>query len=71
MDQYVIYERPIDYPSYFVVRKVIIGRGTVLMVDPPFKLAKTLEEARAAVPNKMQRIARHPDDDSVIVEVWI
>lgn len=65
-----IYWDPSDYPGRFVVR-----RWTA--TNPPTPDPKacavclTLTEARAAVPDGLVRIPRHPTDDPVIIETWV
>lgn len=71
LTQYTIYERPSDYPESFVVREWHIVRGR----DEPVAggvvaVAKTLGDARLAVPDGLINIGRQPGDDSVIVETW-
>lgn len=66
----VIYDRPRDLPTGFVVRVWTISRGMVvpgrlLGADLP-----TLEAARALVPAGLVNIGREPGDDAKIVEVW-
>lgn len=63
---YVVYRNPRDFLGWFVVRACY----------GPFKepvgcLCETLEEARASVPYGSVMLARHPDDDPVILETWI
>lgn len=71
MEQYIIYARPSDYPSHFVVRRATIRLRSVHMHDPPHALKATLEEARDTLPEGLVRINRQEQDDPVIVEVWI
>jgi hypothetical protein len=64
---YVIYRFPSDYPEHFVVR---CWYGPVPDQEP-FCLAPTLEAARAALPPGLAHLARDPNDDPAIAEVWI
>lgn len=71
--QYAVYKKPADFPNSFVVRKWFIDPGSS---EPRpsqkcFTVAPTLERARAVIPAGMTRIDRFPNDDPVIVEVWI
>jgi hypothetical protein len=71
LTQYVIYERPKDYPDSFVVRCWDIKRGA----DAPIPhavgcLCASLEEARDQVPVGHVNIGRMAEDEPQIVEVW-
>lgn len=68
--QWVIYERPRDYPQDFVVREWLIVRGSSPQPTINVRLAPTLEQARACVPRGLFCIPRSPGDDAVIVETW-
>jgi len=70
MVQYAIYENPSDFPGQFVVRKWIISAGEAVPTNEHWT-AKTLEEARGHVPPWLACLTRSPEDDPVIVEVWI
>lgn len=70
---WVIYERPCDYPTRYVVREWRVSdRGAV--PQRGIGLCDTLDEARRILaigaPGR-HRLDRHPDDDPVIVEVWV
>lgn len=71
LTQYTIYERPKDHPDSFVVREWLIVRG----LDNPVpgelvRVAATLGDARAAIPDGLFNLGRSPGDDPVIVETW-
>jgi hypothetical protein len=70
ISNYAIYDHPSDYPDHFVVR---VWRITDGRLDPAEEcwLAKTLEDARALIPSGLYCLGRWPEDDPVIVEVWI
>ena len=70
LKQYVIYDHPKDHPHFFVVREWIIGRGE-LRHGRMMGVAETLDKARAIVPEGLACIPRYPEDDPVIVEVWM
>lgn len=65
MDYYVIYEKPSDYPGFFVVRHYKNN------VSDNFSLFDTLEEARSSIPKGLTVIGRDKRDDPVIVETWL
>jgi len=68
--QYVIYEKPKDYPTKFLVREWIIGPGTV-QAGPMICAADTIEEARASLPEGVDQFPVFENDDPVIAEVWM
>lgn len=67
---YTIYDHPSDYPDNFVVRRWSVVGGNV-KPDDSCILANSLEEARSGFNPGMTRIPRLPQDDQVIVELWI
>lgn len=67
--QYVIYERPSDYPGQYVLRQWNIGAGTAES-GKILALAETIEEVRASIPVGTTLLPIH-DPDPVIVEVWM
>ena len=72
---FVVYQDPRDYPpgSVVVRRWTIRARQTVADSTPLF-VGLTVEGARAAILDAaawVHRIERMPDDDPVIVEVWL
>lgn len=70
LSMYVVYERPRDYPTSYVVRRhAITPQGHY--ATPDHTIHATLEEARAAVPQWMVRMVRHPNDEPQIVECWV
>lgn len=71
VSQYVIYDHPADHPDHFVVREWTIGKGPAPVPSDNFILAASLEEARTHIPEGLVQIGRMPNDDPVIVEVWI
>lgn len=66
---YVIFERPLDYPNHFVVRRQFALRGEVGHDVVP-RLASNLAEARRLVPWGLHRQPRQDGDDAFIVETW-
>lgn len=71
--QYVIYNNPSDYPNKFVVRKFLtVGEGTVAAQFNSVGVVDSIEEARALVPKEYNhKIARLPQDEPQIAEVWM
>lgn len=70
MKQYVIYKKPKDYPTKFVVRVWIIGPGTA-QAGPMICAADTIEEARVSLPDGVDQMPVFDNDDPVIAEVWM
>ena len=50
LEWFVIYERPRDFPAYFVVRRHWLNADSSTGMDPIALLADSLEAARALVP---------------------
>lgn len=67
---YVIYERPRDYPLWFVMRKWVISEGRATATQD-MKVCASLEAARRFVPAGLVRIGRSPGDEACIVETWL
>lgn len=70
MQQYVIYEKPLDYPQGYVVRCWHIGPG-LLSADKVAMHFSTLDAARAAIPPGLFMMPRKEGDDPAICEVWL
>lgn len=72
VDVWVLYDHPQDHPDYFIVRRQCAhtdGSVTANQTAYGFKDAAT---ARAWLAAKgLTCLARHPDDDPVIMETWI
>jgi len=71
MYQYVIYENPTDYPGKYVVRRWLIGRGTVTPDAEPLAVLDALSDARMFVPDGLYMMPRELEDDPAVLEVWI
>jgi len=63
---HVIYDRPLDYPEHYVVRKWELDQPT-----ERYTLHRSLEEARRAIPPDLTCIGRDEHDEPQIVETWI
>lgn len=68
---WVIFDRPADYPEHFVVRRQDVLPDHSIVVGKQVTLAKSLAEARAAVPDGLHNLGRQPGDVPSVVEVWI
>jgi hypothetical protein len=62
----VIYKNPSDCPDKYVARLWELGNPTMCVV-----IGDTLEAVRKPIPEQYVNIGRNPNDDPVIVEVWI
>jgi hypothetical protein len=63
---WVIYERPADFPEFYVARPFIGERGL-----PVHMLAKELAILRQRLPAHLYPMMRNAFDDPVILETWI
>jgi hypothetical protein len=71
IDIWTVYDHPRDFPEKYVGRLHVIGRLGSEPTDHVI-VADTLEEIRAMMMAKgLFCLTRHPDDDPVIVEVWL
>lgn len=68
---YCIYDHPIDYPRYYVVRRHLALVGATAPLPGQPELADTLDEARSFVPAGFTRLPCFPGDDATIIETWI
>ncbi len=69
LTMWTIYERPLDFPNCYVVRRWTVEEGKTVAHE--CLLADSLEKARKLVPPHSTRMDRFPEDDPVIVETWI
>lgn len=72
LEMFTVYKRPRDFPSWFVVRRFIIG-GDNPEPQPMNIVAvcDTLDEARRAIPPGKTPLSRSPGDEPQIVETWL
>lgn len=69
---YVVYDHPRDHPEMFVVRRQVTMRDGGVVPDGDALGFTTLEAARKhCLELGLTCLARHPDDDPVIVETWL
>ena len=72
MEQWCIYRGPKDHPHVpFVVRRWEIRRGMEPIPTRDAWAAESLAAARTVIPPGKVKLDRSPDDDPVIVEVWL
>lgn len=69
LNMWIVHDRPLDYPTSFVARRWIIDKAAIPTVD--VKVAPTLEELRALLPEGLYCLPRDPNDEPKIVEVWM
>lgn len=62
----VIYDGPSDFPNQHVARLFDLDSPTLYHV-----VKNSYEDIAKAIPEHMQRLERNPNDDPVIVEMWI
>ncbi|WP_034256828.1 hypothetical protein [Adhaeribacter aquaticus] len=70
---YTIYEKPSDFPEYYVCRKhIVLDDGTT---SPQMKVlykTKSVENIRATLQDMgLTCVGRQENDDPVILESWI
>jgi len=70
LHQYVIYNKPKDCPTKFVVRVWIIGPGTA-QAGPVVCTVNTLEEAREHLPDGVACVQMGDPHEPCIAEVWM
>ena len=63
---FTVYDHPTDFPDHYVVRVFDGDRPTSL-----YRVAETLEDVRAFLPDDVCRLERRPEDDPRILEVWV
>ena len=71
---HVIYKHPKDFPDKYVVRRQSPNSDGTILAATNCIVGSTLEGVREMLEDVypgLVRIARHPQDDSVIVESWI
>lgn len=72
LELWTVTRRPIDLPGVeFAARQALIGPGGITRITERLVIAPTLEALRDQLPPGLVRMDRHPDDDPVIVEIWI
>jgi len=69
IEQWVVYDRPADYPTGFIARRWEITRGYVHWTADSIK-GDTLQAVRRKLPRGLVKLTRAPEDDPRIVEAW-
>lgn len=67
---WVVFDRPVDFPDHYVVRKQIAYSGRVVPTEVPWSLGATLDDVRATLPAGLARLERDERDVTPLVEVW-
>jgi hypothetical protein len=70
MSLWTVYYKPKDYPYGYIARRFEIHPGESRPTKSTF-MGETLGDIRRLMPPGLVCLARSPDDDPVIVEVWI
>lgn len=70
MSLWTVYYKPKDWPHGYIARRHEIRPNESCPTEDTIK-ADTLESLRRQLPEGLVCTARHPDDDPVIVEVWL
>lgn len=67
---WTVYYKPEDHPIGYIARRFEVQpHDAKTTTDVVY--GDTLEELRRNLPQGLVCLARHPDDDPVIVEVWL
>ncbi len=67
ISMWTIFDHPLEYPGYFVARYFIMDRPTTSLI-----LSESLDPLRDTLAAAgFVMLARSPEDDPKIVEVWI
>lgn len=67
---WTVYCRPKDYPYGYIARRHDVHMGFSMPTDK-IVTSTTLEGVRRQLPVGLVRLDRNPNDDPVIVEIWI
>jgi hypothetical protein len=71
LTMWVIYAHPSDHPQHYVLRRRHVLGGRIEVDTAHTLLANDLAGARALLPPGLFRLPRLPDDDPLIVEMWV
>jgi hypothetical protein len=72
LDVWVVYDHPRDQPDFYMVRQQRVTRDGNILHDQRSYGFRELEKARAWLMQQgLTCLARHPDDDPVIIETWL
>jgi hypothetical protein len=66
---WTIYERPADFPEFFIARPHVVRRGTHSALLA-YLQHTTLDGVRKLLPDGLYCLGRSPDDEPQIVETW-
>jgi hypothetical protein len=70
LEMFTVFERPLDFPAHFVVRRSFVLAGGETKLDVVPRLASDLDNARQLIPPWLHCQPRHELDEPQIVEVW-
>jgi hypothetical protein len=70
LQMWTVYRHPRDYPTKFVARMSLATHPEPTPTNDMF-VADSLDEVRALLPPGLYCLERLPEDDPVIVEVWL
>jgi hypothetical protein len=68
---WTVYDHPKDYPNHYVARLSEIGPRGVVRREQVMVSGGILGIRAQLAAMGLMRMARQPDDDPVIVEVWL
>jgi hypothetical protein len=67
---YTIYNKPKNYPDYFIAREFTINGGQIISGEIVAS-AKSLEGIRAQLAKGLKKMARVDNDPPSLVESWL
>lgn len=68
---WTVYDHPTDHPEFFIARKSLVTAKGAVMTDETLH-SISLETLQSEMRHRgLRRMAPHPSDDPVIVEVWM
>jgi hypothetical protein len=69
---YTVYDHPKDYPDHYVVRASTPVNGQVIHNPDAFMVTKDLVEIPTTLKSMgLVKILPEPEDDPVILEIWL
>ena len=71
LSQWVLYDHPSDYPDTYIARRWVVAEGAYAPTEDIIQ-SDDLDSLRRLMEGMgLSRIARMPEDDPKIIEVWL
>jgi hypothetical protein len=68
---WTVYDRSPDYPQHYVARLSLVNASDIANTEHLLVSSDLLAIRAQLLARGLHRIARHPDDQPLIVEVWL